>query len=578
LTQGESALLTLPLCPCTLFTDSRGFDVKKIRFLVFVAAIAFCLILPFAIRGYRGDDFQFHFDSWIGLRQAWIGGNFIPGWDSLANYTFGDPRFCFYPPISLYLGALLSTILPVKLAPAAFVWLALVLSALSMYAASKSIVGDKNRALAAVLYMISPYILVAAITRFAVAELLVLAWLPLIVLYFLRATTQNERQFTLQSTLLLGGLLALTWLTNLPASIVLAYVLFFVSAITAVHQRSVKALLHFLAAESVAVLVAAFYLIPAFIERGWITTSALLKQDFRDYFIFGSFFGLHRMFFILGLWAITLVQVAIIVACIVNRGRMANSQHRLMYELAAVAFLFELPVTAVLWLYLPAFRYIQFPFRFLAIIGAVLPLIVIGSGASSKLLKSACGLMTLLALLPLIAYLRISPAASSGIPDLSAEIRQGYPGTVEYVPTGAVTQNMPITLTPASVTNDSSDSGCRLVNLSNGPHFKLVSVDAQALCRVRFATYFYPYWMATDEAGKRLQTSRDDAGLLVVTVPAGQHTVQIRFHAYSPVRVISMAVSLVAFLFLALELWKYSRNSTSESHASELNSLAKAVI
>jgi hypothetical protein len=528
--------------------------------------------VPFAIRGYHGDDSQFHFSSWIGLRQAWLAGDFAPGWDALANYTLGDPRFCFYPPLSLWLGASLSTILPFNLAPAAFVWLALVMSGLSMHVASKSIVGSRYRSLAALLYMASPYVLMAAITRFAAAELLVLAWMPLIVLHFLRATASYNRR----STLLLACLLALSWLTNIPASIVLTYVLLFVAVIAAVQQRSSKALLPFLIAESIALLAAAFSLAPAFFESQWITTSALLHQNFREYFVFGSISSFQRMHFELGLWVISFAEVAVIVTSIVSRERLAYHQYRLLYELAAIAFLFELPLATVCWLYLPELRFVQFPFRFLSVLGAVLPLIVIGNGIDRKVMNTSCGLMALLALLPLIFYLRINPDTPSDLPDLSSEIRLGYSGTAEYTPVGAVTRNTPIALTPVSVASDFANSRCTLSDLSNGPRLKLISVEAESLCHVRFATYFYPYWEAKDEGGKSFQTSRDDAGLLVVAVPRGQHTIQVRFHAHSPARIISMAISAVAALFLVIGLLKYSWKSTSEPHVGNaLSALAR---
>lgn len=508
----------------------------------------------------------------MGLREAWRSGEFTPGWDGLANYTLGDPRFSFYPPVSLCLGALLSTILPVNLVPAAFIWFSLVLSALCMHAASKSIAGDRNGTIAAILYMISPYVLVTSITRFAVAELLVLAWMPLILLYFLRTTGHHDKR----AALLLGCLLALTWMTNLPASIVLIYVLFFVAAITTIHQQSVNALLSFITAEFIAILAAAFYVVPVFFEKEWITASSLLHQNFRDFFVFGPISGLHRMRFQLGLWIIALLQIAVIAASIVICRRKVNSQYRSLCELAAVAFLFELPVTTVLWLYLPEIRYIQFPFRFLSIIGAVLPLIITGNGINRTFLKTTCCLMALMALLPLISYLLIKPATSSNILDLSAVSRHGYSGTVEYVPAGALVQNTPIKLMPVSVDNDPFDATCKVAMLSGGPRLKLISVDSHGPCRIKFATYFYPYWVAADEAGNRLQTRRNDAGLLVVTVPAGQHTIQLRFQAHSVVRMISMAISLVTFTLIALGLWKFPRNNASEFPAHESNLITKA--
>ena len=539
--------------------------MKKIRLLALIAGIAVCLTLPFALRGYHGDDSQFHFTSWIGLRQAWIAGSFAPGWDALANYTLGDPRFCFYPPISIFLGALLSTTLPFKLAPVAFVWIALVIGGLSMYAASESIVEGRYRSWAAILYMVSPYVLMAAITRFAVAELLVLAWLPLIVQHFLRTTVNDNRQ----STLWLACLLALSWLTNLPASIVLAYVLLFVAILAAVRRRSPRAVLQFFIAESIAILVAAFYLVPAFFEKQWITTSALLHQDFRNFFVFGRISGFQRMNFELGLWAISCAEVAVIAISLVTRGRAKDSRGRLLYELAAVAFLFEIPLSIVFWWYLPGLRFVQFPFRFLSVLGVAVPLTVMAKGFNPRVMGASCGVLAALALLPLIFYLRINKIVPSSLPDLSGAISHGYPGTEEYTPTGAVTRLAPVTLAPVTWSDNSQGAQCNLLSYSNGARLKLVSVNAESVCRVRFATYFYPYWEATDEAGTRLQTSRDDAGLLVVSVPKGQHSVQVRFHAHSLVRTIAFGISALTILSLILGLWKGSLGGTPGARAEQ---------
>lgn len=511
-------------------------------------------MLPFALRGYRGDDFQFHFSSWVGLRQAWLSGAYTPGWDGLANYKLGDPRFCFYPPLSLCLGALLTTILPLRFAPAAFVWLALVLSALCMYAACGSFIEGRKRYLAALLYMASPYLLLTAITRFAVAELLAMAWLPFVLLYFERATLDHDKQ----STLLLGCMLALTWLTNIPASIALAYVLLFAALIATLRQRSVNALFHFATSELVAILAAGFYLVPAFVERKWITADALLKQDFRDHFVFGPFSRLHRVHFDLGLWIICCVEVAIAAACILSWRGVTDHHRRSLYDIVAISFFFQLPLSAALWLYLPELRYVQFPFRFLSVIGAVLPLILLGKSISPALMKGACVLMGMLAFLPIIFYMRIAPLPSTSLPNYSAFIQNGYPGTPEYTPAGALTQTSPPEISPVTVASG-PEAQCQVSSLPGHAQLKQASVDASGLCHVQFATYFYPYWVATDENGKRLQTLRDNAGLLIVEIPKGQHIIHVSFDDYSWVRVISIAVSFASILYFLIELWRLSQ-------------------
>ncbi len=531
--------------------------MKSIRFLALAAGLALCLIVPFALRGYRGDDFQFHFSSWMGLRQAWLSGEVAPGWDGLANYPYGDPRFCFYPPISLWLGTLLSTILPPVVAPAVFVWLALMLSGVCMLVASQSVIGAKNKYLAALLYMASPYLLITAITRFAAAELLVLAWLPLIVLYFLHTLGRRGKR----ATLLLGLLLALTWLTNIPASIALAYLLLFAAMIASIRRRNVWALVRFLAAEGIAILASAFYLVPAFVEKKWITTDALLHQDFRDYFIFGPLSRIHRVHFELGIWIISCVEVAAVAGCLLGRGRAAKQHSRMLYLIAIIAFLFQLPLSAVLWHRLPELRFVQFPFRFLATIGVVLPLVALGTGIRPWLMKTACALTVALAMLPVIFYLRIAPASYSATMDYLAALQHGYPGTEEYVPVGTKLPSSPLALMPVGVVGDSRGSQCSVNALPGGPRFRLVAVSAGALCRLRFPVYFYPYWEAMDETGAKLITSRDDAGLLIVEVPKGQHTVRVRFHVYSLIRIVSVAASFAVFLYFLLEFLRFRRRN-----------------
>ena len=80
-----------------------------------VAAPAFhrsALLLPFfallptclwMVCGYGGQDFDFHVPSWLELHRAWAAHEWRLGWAAGAQYGFGEPRFPFYPPLSLLL-------------------------------------------------------------------------------------------------------------------------------------------------------------------------------------------------------------------------------------------------------------------------------------------------------------------------------------------------------------------------------------------------------------------------------------------------------------------------------------------
>lgn len=542
---------------CQPQQDVTG-SMPNSRLMLIAFAVAISYTIPFVLRGYYGDDVQFHVDSWIGMRQAWLSGNFLPGWDSLANFTLGDPRFCFYPPMSLYLGGLLSLMLPLRLAPAALVILAVLLAGVSMFIAAKEILGRRYALLAAFLYMINPYLLVNAITRYAIAELLVQAWLPLIVLNLIRASANFDRR----SIMWLACLLSLSWLTDLPASVALMYGLLLAVIIESIRIRSLTPLVSFSLAEVISLLATSFYLIPAFVEKGWISISALWNKVLPYHGFFYALVGRSNLQ--IGVWVIAFVEAVVIIIAFVMHRTVARKQQFLLYELGAVAFAFQLPFAGAVWDVVPELHVVQFPYRFLSIIGAIVPLTILGKDAKPRFTLYACAILFLLALLPPIFYLRNAPGRVSRLPDLDSSTRAGYRGWDEYVPAGGRMLSAPSFVPRLAVAEGSCDA--RL--LPSSPYEKRVGVDTDAGCSIRLGNYYYPLWKATDEWGRPLVTSRDHAGLLLVRVPRGRHSVQVRFSKKSIARTISKTGSLMGIFLLTasmgpirLRIFSKSRNS-----------------
>ncbi len=523
-----------------------------IRVPVALAILALLPTLPFAIYGYAGHDLKLHVTSWMEMRTAWEHGILAPCWAALANYTLGDPHFCFYPPFSFVVGTLLSLLLPFRTAPAAFVWLALFLSGLSMYRAAGYFISPQDRLTAAVLYMGSPYLLLTAINRFAAAELLTMAWLPLILLYFYETVWGRRKR----AMALLGTLLALSWLTNIPASIVLAYALLIVAAIHAIRRRDWSPVLFYLGASSIGAALAAFRLAPTFFEKKWVSSASVMRYDFRAFFLFIPISRLPLKGFALCCWLFACVEIALIAACAYAwfRRRAEKPAPAAFAGLAAVAFLFQLPFTAFLWRSLPEFSFIGFPYRFLAIIAAALPLVLLAKESPRGLRMPAYVLMTLMALLPFLGYTRrgfqVERRPYPRFAERIAQFRQGYAGLPEFVPAKAAKPDAPVHLFPAVAEGSDAYSTCRVAVLSMTPQLQVFSTVSIHVCRVRLALFFYPYWRAFDMAGAELPTESDPAGLLVVAVPAGRHTVRVVFKAGSPLRTASAMLSIAAALLI----------------------------
>ena len=545
-----------------------------IQRVLLIALLALVPVLPYAFLGYAGQDLPFHVCSWLDLRDGWLAGDLTPGWSAAANSGRGDPHLTFYPPVSYILGALLTLVLPVKLAPAAFVWTALFLSGSTMYAASKRFVADGDRVPAALLYMLGPYMITTSLVRFAAAELLVQAWLPLIALYFYEvmatAKTEDSRPGSEgrrgRSLILLSLLLGLAWITNIPASIVLLYSLAIAALLCVFLQRSATPLLRLVVAEMLAGALAAFHLAPAWRERPWIHPDTLLRIDPLQLLLFMPHYTFNDSPLLVACWLFLCVQAALAAACLRGRTLPLSSDPAvpIWATLATASFFLQSPLAIPLWQHAPELRFIQFPLRFLAIIGVAMPLLVLSRGTRTSLRRRAYVLLAVLSMMPFGAYLSEQAVAANRTPPLPRMLASWQSkGAPEYVPAGTLMPaglaDMPdvLAINPSNPTV--VDRACHADVERQSANLRLLHTSSPRPCHLRLKLYFYPYWGASDELQRPILVSRDSAGLLLLDVQAGSHTVSLSFHPSSRLRTASRVLSLSALVIATIALWLLSR-------------------
>src|SRR5207245_10639928 len=156
-----------------------------------------------------------------------------PRWAALAYWGYGEARFLFYPPASWTLGSTLGSLLPWKVAPGAYVWLALLASGLSMFALARRWLPSGAALFGAAVCAANPHYIVIVYWRSAFAELLAGALLPLLLLLVLRAQKDWEKVI-----IPLGLVVAAAWLTNAPAAVMVTYSLALLVVVVAIVQRS----------------------------------------------------------------------------------------------------------------------------------------------------------------------------------------------------------------------------------------------------------------------------------------------------------------------------------------------------
>ena len=427
--------------------------------LCFVAAIA---VVPLVHKGPScGHDFTFHIESWLDAAAQLRHGTLYPRWAFSAGYNAGEPRFVFYPPLSWMLGGALTILLPITLATQAFTFISLSLCGATMFRFARTFVSPALALLAATAYIISPYMLFNAYERTAYAELLAAAWLPLVFLATLRRHPRS-REIALA--------LALLWLTNAPAAVMGSYTLLTLVLARIVIElwrarrqhaplspRFIVSLLKpFALGGLLGFALVAFYLLPALRERPFVSLDAALSTDLRyqDNFLFHPDAHAYHDAVNLTATIVGCIMLGLALLCALwlfkrqRPGSRLNSQLEraiaipLLIVGGFIAFL-EFRASSFLWAHLPQFKFLQFPWRLLAIFGVVLAALIalaLRSWRPRMRVTAAIAIVaTIAASATALAYLR----QGCGDDDLPAaqlthfQQHQGLVATDEYASAGA---------------------------------------------------------------------------------------------------------------------------------------------
>jgi hypothetical protein len=496
--------------------------------LAAIAAAAFAVEIPFFFYGTpSGHDVEFHLYSWLEVLSQWKQGIFFPRWAAMSNFAYGEPRFLFYPPVSWISGAILSAIFPWGIASAVYIWLALVLAGVSVFALVRRWLNRRDAVFAAVLYAVNPYHLVIVYWRSAFAELLASCLLPLLLLLVCKAVDEKDNRVVLW----LSFILAAAWLTNAPAAVMIHYSLALLLVVFAWQMRSPRLLLLGAGAIALGAALAAFYLFPAIYEQKWVTIAQAVSAGSRpaDNFLFiHTTDADHDAFNRIVSWVAALEIVVTLGASWAARKRFADRMRvwNALTFWAVVCSLLMFPVTILFWKFLPKLEFMQFPWRWLLCLGVIFS-IVLTAGVRRWWMRFAIYAVGVLVIAT--AWHRIQPPWWDNAGDLR-EMRDnmsdgiGYEGVDEYTPVGA---------DPTAV-----DKDARKVKVDGGAHAsirvlqwiaesKSFTAEMSAPDRLALRLFSYPAWKV-EVNGRVVSTSRHEGtGQMMVPVEAGMNRVQI---------------------------------------------------
>lgn len=540
--------------PASLSSDATRTQRRRSLLL----AVVLITVLPLAYRGPScGQDADFHLQNWLEVVAHWQHGVLYPHWAASANYLAGEPRFVFYPPLSWMLGGLLGVILPWTWTPLAFTLLALLAAGFTFRAMAREWMPLDSATIAACLYVLNPYMLFVAYERGAMAELLAAAWMPFLVLYGLR----EKRAF-----LPLSLTVAAIWLTNAPAAVMGCYMLAVLVLVASLQRKSWNLVGRAVGAVTLGLGLAGFWLVPALYEQRWVQIARAIGPLMRveDSFLFGyaSLFGVpadeqfdtiyHNQVLRTASWiVVALFAGAVIAAWLARRKR--NPVSAPLIAVGAIILLLQLRWSDVVWRLAPELKFLQFPWRWMMVLGlvfAALAGIAIRSEQTTRRSIAVRGVVMLalaggMAILSSVLFWQPCDDEDNVAAQIATFHSTGFEGTDEYTLKGVdesqlagIAPGFAETTGPVVVVTAENTGQAGLNQLEIPANVKIerwnadrmsavVSTERSGYAVLRLTDY--PAWRVTRNGAQIGERPHRADGLMVIPLNPGVNQIDVRW-------------------------------------------------
>lgn len=506
--------------------------------------VALAVVSPFFWLGNAsGHDIAFHASSWMDVAAQWKEGVLFPRWTEWANYGYGEPRFIFYPPISRLIGAVAGVLFGWVAAAPIFIILVQTFSGISAYALVRRFAPHPRALLGAACYAANPNSLLIIYVRSDYAELLAIAFYPLLILAAMQLCgwLLPEGRAATRSILFFALPFAAVWLSNAPAGAIATYSVAGLFVCAAILCRSWRTLFHGLAALVLGFGLSSFYLYPAGYEQRWVNIGQALSAGLApaDNFLFAAINDPDHNAFNRIASSVAVLLIAMTLLAVVAAWRRTDQPHRrptwLLALLGAASTLLMFRITQPLWNVLPELRFVQFPWRWMSMLALIFS-VFFAIALAGRRRSWVWAVLVFLLLGGTATYLGWHTWwDQDDFPTVQGAIAQGqgFEGTDEYDPLGDdhldLPQNQPqARLLPAD--NDSQVPSGATFHVERWlPEDRVISVSTTQRVLLAVRLLDYPAWAVTVNGYRIALHQEDGIAAMFVALEPGTSRVEMRF-------------------------------------------------
>ena len=500
-------------------------------------------------------------------------------WVPDMGYGYGYPQFNYYSPTPYYImeGFHLVGLGYLDSVKAGFV-LSVILSAIGMFLLGNSLWGVNGGMLSALVYVYAPYRAVDMYVRGGVGEIWAMAFVPFVfwAIYLVMLGKRKSIVWLALSTSLLFTSHNITSMIIFP--IFIAWILFLMY-INAKYSSSSLKKNAFYAGLGIfwGILISAFFIFPAWIEKGYVHIETLISGYFNylahfvsiGQLLFSSYWGYgtsqagpyDELSFAVGI--LQWVLPFLILLCTIILKRKREFLMVLFFTLLGWVSLFLTHQKSVwIWNHLAILSYLQFPWRFL------LPAMFsfsLAIGGVSTLVKNNRNFYLFIFLpiffLSMIFYGRFfRPGTWLNLTDkekFSGDlwVREETVSIFDYLPIYAKhppnheAPNEPIIFA----------GNANIVNGKKGTDWQVWNMDILGEeAKVNLPIYDFPIWKVWVDSIEVNVTHDNELGLVTITLSEGSHEVLARL-TNTPVRCASNVITITALVAIPIFLTKEKR-------------------